>query len=80
MICSVRGAQLLLGRPGTPVADLAALEDMLLRVSRLVADLPQVAELELSPVLARPDGVRVIRARARVQAAEPADPLLRRLG
>jgi len=53
---------------------------MLLWVSRLADDLPQVAELELSPVLARPDGVRAIRARARVQAAEPTDPFLRRLG
>jgi hypothetical protein len=35
---------------------LAALEDMLLRVSRLSDDLPQIAELELSPVLAWPDG------------------------
>ena len=80
MIRPVRGALLLLGRPGTPVAGLAALEDMLQRVARLADDLPQVAELELSPVLARPDGVRAIRARARVQAAEPTDPFLRRLG
>jgi hypothetical protein len=53
---------------------------MLLRVSRLADDLPQVAELELSRVLARPDGVGAIRARARVQTAEPADSFLRRLG
>jgi len=80
MICSVRGALLLLGRSGTPVAGLAALEDLLLRVSRLADDLPQIAELELSPVVARPDGIGVIGARVRVQAAEPADPFLRRLG
>ena len=52
---------------------------MLLRVSRLADDLPQVAELELSPVLARPDGVHAVGARVRVQAAEPADAYLRRL-
>jgi hypothetical protein len=70
---------LLPGRPDTPVADLAALEDMLLRVSRLADDLPQITELELCPVIALPDGVRATGARARVQAAQPADAFLRRL-
>jgi len=59
--------------------DLAALEDVLLRVSRLADDLPPIAELQLSPVLARPDGVRAVSARIRVQAADPADVFLRRL-
>jgi acyl-CoA synthetase (NDP forming) len=79
LICSVPGVPLLPGRPGTPVADLAALEDMLLRVSRLADDLPQITELELCPVIALPDGVRATGARARVQAAQPADAFLRRL-
>jgi hypothetical protein len=52
---------------------------MLLRVSQMADRLPQVAELELSPVLARPDGAQVIDARIRIQAAEPADAYLRRL-
>ncbi len=65
--------------PGTPAADLVALRDMLLRVSQMADELPQIAELDLSPVVARPDGVRAIDARVRVQAAEPADACLRRL-
>jgi len=69
----------LLGRPGVPAADLTALRDILLRVSRMADDLPQIAELELSPVVARPDGVQVIDGRIRIQAAEPADAYLRRL-
>ena len=52
---------------------------MLLRVSRIVDDLPQIAELELSPVMARPDSVQAVDGRIRVQAAEPADAHLRRL-
>ena len=52
---------------------------MLLRVSQMANDLPQIAELDLSPVFARPDGIRAIDARVRVQAAEPADAYLRRL-
>jgi acyl-CoA synthetase (NDP forming)/predicted N-acetyltransferase YhbS len=73
LINPVAGARQLPGRPGSAVIDLAALEDMLLRVSQLADDLPQIAELELSPVLARPDGVRAVGARVRVEAAEPAD-------
>ena len=82
LIRSIRAAPLLLGRPGThssPTADLAALQDLLLRVSRMADDLPQIAELELSPVGARPDGVQAVDARIRVRAAEPADAHLRRL-
>jgi len=79
LIRSIRAAPLLLGRPGAPAADIASLSDMLLRVSRLADDLPQVAELHLSPVIARPDGAQAVDGRIRIQAAEPADAYLRRL-
>jgi acyl-CoA synthetase (NDP forming)/GNAT superfamily N-acetyltransferase len=64
---------------GAPSADLAALKDMLLRVSRIADDLPQIAELHLIPVIAWPAGAQVLDARVRIQAAEPADAYLRRL-
>ena len=79
LIRSIRAAPLLLGRPGAPGADLAALRDLLLRVSRMADDLPQIAELELSPVFARPDGVQAVDARIRLRVAEPADAYLRQL-
>ena len=79
LIRSVRAAPLLLGRSGVPAADLAALRSMLLRVSQLADDLPQVAELELSPVVARSDGALAVGAQIRIQAAEPADAYLRQL-
>ena len=75
----IRSAPVLLGHPGAPAADLASLKDMLLRISQLAEDLPQVAELELSPVVARPDGAVAITGQVRIQAAEPADSYLRRL-
>ena len=78
MINSVRVAPLLAGHRGTP-ADTAALADALLRVSRLADDLPEVAELDLDPVVVRPDGVWCVDARARISPAEPRDPFLRRL-
>jgi acyl-CoA synthetase (NDP forming)/GNAT superfamily N-acetyltransferase len=79
LIRSVPGAPLLPGRHRTSSTGLAALKDLLLRVSQIADDLPQIAELDLSPVIAWPDGAQVIDARVRVQAAEPTDAYLRRL-
>jgi hypothetical protein len=69
------------GTPGTPGAPgvHAALADLLLRVGRLADELPAVTELELSPVVAGPDGVAVVNARVRVSPYQPQDPFLRRL-
>jgi hypothetical protein len=52
---------------------------MLLRISRMADDIPQIAELELSPVFARPQGALAIEGRVRIQAAQPADAYLRQL-
>jgi acyl-CoA synthetase (NDP forming)/L-amino acid N-acyltransferase YncA len=79
MIRSIHAAPLLLGHRGAPAADLAALQDLLLRVARLADDLPEVAELDLNPVIARPDGSHVVDARVLVRPAQPSDPYLRQL-
>ena len=79
LIRSIPTAPLLRGHHGTAAADLGALRDMLLRVSRMADDLPQIAEVELSPVVARPDGALAVDGRIRLQAAEPADAYLRQL-
>ena len=46
---------------------------------RLADDLPQVAELDLNPVIARPYGVIAVDARIRVTSHRLADPVLRKL-
>jgi acyl-CoA synthetase (NDP forming) len=79
LIHAAYAAPLLSGHRGTPPAGTAALADALLRVSRLADDLPEVAELDLSPVVAGPDGVCVVHVRVRVSPAEPRDRFLRRL-
>ena len=79
LIHSIRAAPLLLGHRGQPAADIGALRDTLLRVSRLADDLPQVAELDLNPVIARPDGVIAVDASVRVTSNRLADPFLRQL-
>jgi acyl-CoA synthetase (NDP forming)/GNAT superfamily N-acetyltransferase len=75
LIRSIRAAPALLEHE----ADVAALRDVLLRVSRLADDLPQVAELDLNPVIVRPDGAVAVDARIRVTSHHLADPFLRQL-
>ena len=75
LIRSIRAARALLEHG----VDIAALRDVLLRASRLADDLPQVAELDLNPVIVRPDGAVAVDARIRVTSHRLVDPFLRRL-
>jgi acyl-CoA synthetase (NDP forming) len=80
LIGSVRSAAALPGQRGDPpAADLAALRDVLLRVSRLSDDLPEITELDLNLVIARPDSAVTVDARVRVAPQVSPDPFLRRL-
>ncbi|MBO0687114.1 MAG: acetate--CoA ligase family protein, partial [Candidatus Dormibacteraeota bacterium] len=74
MIESLASFPLLQGYRGSPPSDVAALRELLLRVGALAEDLPEVAELDLNPVLAGPDGARALDARIRVQATDPRPP------
>jgi acyl-CoA synthetase (NDP forming)/GNAT superfamily N-acetyltransferase len=79
LINSIRSASLLHGHRGSPAADLVALRDVLLRVSRLTDDFPEITELDLNPVIARPDSAVAVDARIRVAPQVAQDPFLRRL-
>jgi acyl-CoA synthetase (NDP forming) len=78
---SLRAAPLLTGFRGAPPVDTGAVEDLLLRIGQLAEDLPEIAELDLNPVLVGPHGVVAVDAKLRLQrvGAEP-DAGLRRLG
>jgi acetate---CoA ligase (ADP-forming) len=52
-----------------PPSDAAALVDVVHRLSRLAEELPDVAELDLNPVIALPEGCVIVDARVRVQAS-----------
>jgi acyl-CoA synthetase (NDP forming) len=67
-----KAGRLVAGFRGAPAADAAALADVLLRLGRLAADLPEIAELDLNPILAGPDGCVAVDARVRV--GTPAAP------
>ena len=79
LIHCIRSAPLLLGYRGAAAADLDALREMLLRVSRLADDLPEITDLDLNPVIARPDGVFAVDARVKVAPYQSQDPFLREL-
>jgi acyl-CoA synthetase (NDP forming)/GNAT superfamily N-acetyltransferase len=79
LINSIRSAPLLHGYRTSAAADIPALRDVLMRVSRLADDLPEVTELDLNPVIARQAGAVAVDARIRVTPQVPQDPFLRRL-
>ncbi|WP_030560844.1 acetate--CoA ligase family protein [Streptomyces aureocirculatus] len=67
MLDSIRAAEVLRGVRGAPGVDRWALAEQICRVSRLVTDFPEIAEVDLNPVVATPQGalaadVRVILA------------------
>src|SRR5947209_3182290 len=63
MVRSIRGIALLDGIRGAPRVNFAALTDVLLRVSQLVSDHPEITELDVNPVLAFSNGVLAVDAR-----------------
>jgi acyl-CoA synthetase (NDP forming) len=69
MVRSLRTFPLLDGYRGASPCDVAAIEDVVLRVSALAAAHPEVAELDCNPLHASPEGAVVLDARIRV--AEP---------
>jgi acyl-CoA synthetase (NDP forming) len=56
MVRGIRGYRLLEGYRGHPPADIPALEELLLRVARLVEEVPEISELDLNPIIALPPG------------------------
>ena len=67
MIHSTRAYHLLKGYRGTPRADLTAVEKLLLQLAALAEAAPQLAELDLNPVIVHPEGegLTLIDVRAR---------------
>lgn len=68
LLHEIRGFPLLQGYRGHPAADVEALRDILLRISSLAEEVPEILELDLNPVIALPpgNGCRIVDARIRV--------------
>jgi acetate---CoA ligase (ADP-forming) len=74
MVRSLKTFPLLDGYRGAAKADLEALIDVLLRVSALVEAHPEVAEMDLNPVIVHPNGAVAVDARIRLEASPPRKP------
>ena len=72
LVRSGKAGRLVAGFRATPPADEEALVDLVLRLSLLAEELPEVVELDLNPVLALPDRCLAVDARVRVAEHEPA--------
>jgi acetate---CoA ligase (ADP-forming) len=69
LLYGIRGLPLLKGYRGHPPADIDALRELLLRVSQLAVDVPDIEALDLNPVIALPPGhgCRIVDARIKVR-------------
>ena len=63
MISRTRVSRLLAGYRHRPPADLDAISETLIRLARMAEDLPEIAELDINPLLADADGVVALDAR-----------------
>ncbi len=75
MLRSLKLFPLLDGYRGAAVCDILGLEQLLQRVGALVEAHPEIAEMDLNPVVARPDGPLAVDARVRIEPHTAAPPL-----
>jgi acetyltransferase len=66
MIAGIRARKILQGMRGQPPVDVASLKNLIRRVSQLAVDLPEVAELDLNPIIPLPEGVAAVDARVKL--------------
>jgi acetate---CoA ligase (ADP-forming) len=70
LVTTGKAGRLVAGFRGAPAADVGALTGLLHRLAQLAEDLPELAELDLNPVLAGPDGCVAVDARVRLRRVE----------
>jgi acetate---CoA ligase (ADP-forming) subunit beta len=63
MIVNVKAYPLLNGYRGAPAADVKSLVKLLMNVSKLVMEHPEIKELDLNPIMAYPNGAKTVDAR-----------------
>jgi acetyltransferase len=72
MVQAIRSFPLLKGSRNIPASDLAAIEKLLISVSQLAVDLPEIAEMDLNPAIVYPEGqgIKVVDVRIKKQGHE----------
>ncbi|MGX1880770.1 acetate--CoA ligase family protein [Streptomyces sp. NPDC055287] len=72
MLDSIRAAEILRGVRGGEAVDRTALAELIVRVSELAADFPEIAEVDLNPVFATAGGVMAADVRILLGGSSPA--------
>ena len=75
LIESTRVSRLLRGYRNRPAANLEVLEEILLRLSQLVTDIPEIAELDINPLFLTEDKACAVDARVILEPSELPSPL-----
>jgi len=66
MIRSIKAYKVLQGTRGQPASDISAIKDCILRLSQMVSDHPEIAELDINPLIVYPEGQGCVVADSRV--------------
>jgi acyl-CoA synthetase (NDP forming) len=66
MVASTRAHRLLAGYRGAAASDIAAVERLLMQLGALADAAPQIAEIDLNPVVVHAGGLSVVDARVRL--------------
>ena len=74
MVHSLKTHQLLEGYRGGPQYDEGALEETILRISQMVEEIPEVAELDLNPLMVLQDGRGAVVVDSRLRVAAGSQP------
>jgi len=75
MVRSLKTFPLLDGYRGAPKADVAALEEVMLRINAMVEGHAEIAELDCNPVMVGQHGAIVVDARVRIEMPVPRRPI-----
>ena len=67
MVRSLRSSPLLFGYRNTAEVDVAAIEDVVLRIGQLAEEIPELAELDCNPLVASATGALVLDVKLRLE-------------
>lgn len=71
MIRSIKAYSILKGIRGAPPCDIDAIKDCILRLSQMLTDHPEIAELDINPLIVYPDGEGCVVADSRILLKKP---------
>ncbi len=69
MVHEIRSKQILFGSRGTPPADISSITGILVKVSKIMAEYPEISALDLNPVIVYEKGAKLIDVRILIEEA-----------